>query len=334
MTRVFERTTSRQDNANNTILLVVGGAPPLPFRLPKAVNQNWYNELMDVASPLSLGTHALPAENSCEDDRRATASRINGAQSRGPKTDAGKHRSSANALKHGLLSKRIAPLPDFRLERQDYEHHLRELTEEYQPRTRTQLNLVELLARDWVRLARIGGVIEQLSRPDTLCHHNFFTDEQEPQLALKIVDGMRQSLARGVAFDIAQDDLAFMIQFLGYCLQNCRDEPARYRSIAPRKLGIATDAALYQVLSSPQPRPADDLAGWTALLNAADRLAEAEIRHAREEQIRHERECRDKNQPMFLQQIENILRLTEYENQIRRSINRTMEQLRESLATN
>jgi hypothetical protein len=43
---------------------------------------------------------------------RARASRINGAKSRGPRTAAGKARSSRNALKHGLCAQKILVLPD------------------------------------------------------------------------------------------------------------------------------------------------------------------------------------------------------------------------------
>jgi hypothetical protein len=43
---------------------------------------------------------------------RALASRRNGAKSRGPRTAAGKARSSQNALKHGLCAQKVMVLPD------------------------------------------------------------------------------------------------------------------------------------------------------------------------------------------------------------------------------
>jgi hypothetical protein len=43
---------------------------------------------------------------------RALASRINGAKSRGPRTAAGKARSSRNALKHGLCATKFVVFPE------------------------------------------------------------------------------------------------------------------------------------------------------------------------------------------------------------------------------
>ena len=41
--------------------------------------------------------------------KQAEASRPNGSQSRGPKTEAGRRRSSANSIRHGLLAKCAVP---------------------------------------------------------------------------------------------------------------------------------------------------------------------------------------------------------------------------------
>src|SRR5262245_12366677 len=53
---------------------------------------------------------------------RAEASRQNGAKSKGPVTEEGKQRSSANAIKHGLYSRRVV----LNTESQEEYDHLRE----------------------------------------------------------------------------------------------------------------------------------------------------------------------------------------------------------------
>jgi hypothetical protein len=55
---------------------------------------------------------AAPRAAVAVSDARAAASRINGARSRGPKSEEGKARSAQNALKHGMRSLRYVVLPD------------------------------------------------------------------------------------------------------------------------------------------------------------------------------------------------------------------------------
>src|SRR5271156_546688 len=83
---------------------------------------------------------------------RATINQINAQKSTGPRTEAGKQRSSLNALRHGLTA-RTAVLDS---ENQaDYETHCRQFVDEYKPGTPTETQLVHELADTSWRLRRI-----------------------------------------------------------------------------------------------------------------------------------------------------------------------------------
>src|SRR5579864_8965718 len=83
---------------------------------------------------------------------RTAINRANSQYSTGPRTEAGKQRSSLNALRHGLTAA-SAVLPSEDAEA--YETHSRQLFEEYQPATPTETQLVlELIDTSW-RLNRI-----------------------------------------------------------------------------------------------------------------------------------------------------------------------------------
>jgi len=83
---------------------------------------------------------------------RATTNRANAQHSTGPRTQAGKQRSSLNALRHGLTAASpVLPSED----RAAYESHRRQFVDEYQPATPTETQLVqELIDTSW-RLNRI-----------------------------------------------------------------------------------------------------------------------------------------------------------------------------------
>jgi hypothetical protein len=84
--------------------------------------------------------------------RRAATNRANSKHSTGPRTEAGKQRSSQNALRHGLTC-RTAVLPT---ENQaDYDQHCRNFRDEYQPANATEIQLVQELADTGWRLNRI-----------------------------------------------------------------------------------------------------------------------------------------------------------------------------------
>src|SRR6202162_5370343 len=74
---------------------------------------------------------------------RAVINRANSQHSTGPRTVAGKQRSSLNALRHGLTA-RTAVLPSE--DPAAYEQHCRQFRDEYQPANATETQLVQELA--------------------------------------------------------------------------------------------------------------------------------------------------------------------------------------------
>ena len=97
---------------------------------------------------------------------RAAINRANSQHSTGPRTEAGKQRSSRNALRHGLCAASpVLPSED----RTAYEQHLREFFGEYQPATPTERHLVQELADTSWRLNRIPMLeAELLTEADKL----------------------------------------------------------------------------------------------------------------------------------------------------------------------
>jgi len=117
-------------------------------------------------------------------DRRAAINRANSQLSTGPRTEAGKQRSSLNALRHGLTA-RTAVLDS---ENQaDYETHCRQFFDQYKPANPTETQLVHELADTSWRLRRIpileAELFAQVPSPESLI----------PQLACLGLHGARLS---------------------------------------------------------------------------------------------------------------------------------------------
>jgi hypothetical protein len=86
---------------------------------------------------------------------RAVINRANAKQSTGPKTQAGKQRSSLNALRHGLTGQ-IVVMPTKDL--QAYQLHLKSFADEYLPKGATEAHLVQALADASWRLNRVAAL--------------------------------------------------------------------------------------------------------------------------------------------------------------------------------
>jgi len=95
----------------------------------------------------------------------AATNRANAQHSTGPTTEAGKQRSSQNALRHGLTS-RIVVMPSEDLD--DYQSHLKSFTDEYQPQGATESHLVQILADTSWRQNRIVAIESNLLKFATM----------------------------------------------------------------------------------------------------------------------------------------------------------------------
>jgi hypothetical protein len=99
---------------------------------------------------------------------RARINRANSQHSTGPRTAAGKQRSSLNALRHGLTAaSAVLPSED----RAAYDAHCRRFFDEYQPATPTETQMVQELADTSWRLNRIplleADVLSRAANPPT-----------------------------------------------------------------------------------------------------------------------------------------------------------------------
>jgi transcription termination factor NusB len=103
------------------------------------------------ASPTtqSLAANDQPRTN------RAEINRANAQHSTGPRTDAGKKRSSLNALRHGLTGHTIVlPADDLVA----YERHCKEVHDQYRPKNKMEVLLAQMLADLSWRLNRITAI--------------------------------------------------------------------------------------------------------------------------------------------------------------------------------
>jgi hypothetical protein len=115
---------------------------------------------------------------------RAQINRENARHSTGPKTGEGKHRSSLNALRHGLTSQTVV-LPGEDLEQ--YHQHLASFQRDLRPFGADEHNLVQILADTSWRLHRVA-VLEA-----SLLTHGALTGpapETEPANPDRIIKGL------------------------------------------------------------------------------------------------------------------------------------------------
>ncbi len=87
-------------------------------------------------------------------ERKARANRENAKKSTGPKTARGKRYSSFNAIRHGLLAKKVLFAPDGKLANEDLQRLMEDLRDGYGCGDVASELLAELAAVDYWRLAK------------------------------------------------------------------------------------------------------------------------------------------------------------------------------------
>lgn len=300
-----------------------------------------FQMLQPVATALTAGDPKSRTQAQIE------ASRINGAKSRGPRTAAGKEVSRRNAVKHGLLSKRLAPPVDYRLEHVDYEQHLQRLTEEFTPRTHVEMNWVEMLAKDYVQVGRIGQYMEAAMRTDRVLPIEPLPDVGVLEGELAAVREVADAFKAGNAAQLPQDVLTVAVRCIIQSAERLANNAARHRRHAAAGDGLeehyAADASLYRKLRvtglgmSNERTVAATLTGelvlelanhkrWVLLLEHAVRIRQANLNEARSQLAAHEDRCR-RSQVHLMDKLPTLQVLADYEARCRRHIERTVAML-------
>jgi len=123
---------------------------------------------------------------------RAQANRSNAQQSTGPRTQAGKQRSSQNALQHGLTGRTVL-LPSE--DPAEFDRHLQGFLKEFDPRGSSEDQLIEIIAAASWRIKRIAALEAKVLSHDTETPADIYQQTR----ALANLSLYEQRLARQVA---------------------------------------------------------------------------------------------------------------------------------------
>jgi hypothetical protein len=135
-----------------------------------------------------MKNNAIPITD--RDAARSARNRANAAHSTGPKTEAGKHRSSLNAYRHGLTGQTII-LPAEDLDA--YTAFTRTFVDDYKPVGVLEKQLVQSLAETSWRLNRAAALENNLIGLGFDEHQNSIkTEHPEAHAALVIIEAMRE----------------------------------------------------------------------------------------------------------------------------------------------
>jgi hypothetical protein len=146
---------------------------------------------------------------------KAETSRQNGGKSNGPKTEAGKAKSSRNSYKHGLCAQHLVrPGPLGVRDQEDYNKLASGVRNHYRPEGFIEEFLVEKIVTEMVRFARVIGH-EQQALGARMGFANIFIDKilryatsSERQLMRSIKELERVQMERRTATDMSESSTA------------------------------------------------------------------------------------------------------------------------------
>ena len=196
-------------------------------------------------------------------------------RSTGPRTEAGKQRSSLNALRHGLTG-HVVVLPTE--DRVAYERHLQRFADQFQPKGALEEHLVQSLSDSAWRLYRVPATEATFL---TLAAENGLdsirTNEPRAAHALALAQAFHQQSRALANISIYEQRLARMFD---RTLQQLREIQAERRELERRQMiDAAQILEMHQVRKVPY-NPADDgfvfsAAEIATFIQRRDRLDEA-----------------------------------------------------------
>jgi hypothetical protein len=261
---------------------------------------------------------------------RAEAARINGAKSRGPKTAEGKRISSKNALREGVIAKRVTPLPNRGGERLDYSHHLNGLKAEFKPQSRFEMNLVELIAKDFVLLAQVGqATIGQFTNSPRRGVEFPKESVSDVLFELDIIEKVLEGLNESDAFSLPDEARVTFVRMVGGSIQVWQDKMASSNG-PPRRINHDALSAcrwldlqhVEDVAAGKVALAAEHREPWTVLLGVLKDEAHRRLREAMTDEQFHEQACRSSLDADALPLLE---RLVDLEGKIQRSLESRIE---------
>src|SRR5260370_3957801 len=128
--------------------------------------------------------------NGASSNNRAETNRENARKSTGPRTVAGKQRSSLNALRHGLTGQTVV-LPSDDLAA--YQRHCKGFHDQYQPKNPTEVQLTQTIADLSWRLNRVNAIeTNLLTLGITEKSNSVDTENEQVHTALAMAKAFRE----------------------------------------------------------------------------------------------------------------------------------------------